>query len=83
MPGEFIPLAEDTGLIVPIGEWVLRQACLQSSRWQERGIAPVRLAVNISARQFRQAGFLEMVLDALRNSGLPPNGWSLKLPKPP
>jgi diguanylate cyclase (GGDEF)-like protein/PAS domain S-box-containing protein len=78
-PGEFIPLAEDTGLIVPIGEWVLRQACLQSRRWQEQGIAPVRLAVNISARQFRQAGFVEMVLDALKNSGLGPEWLELEI----
>jgi diguanylate cyclase (GGDEF)-like protein/PAS domain S-box-containing protein len=79
MPGEFIPLAEDTGLIVPIGEWVLRQACLQCSRWREQGIAPVRLAVNISARQFRQTGFVEMVLDALANSGLAPQWLELEI----
>ncbi len=78
-PGEFIPLAEDTGLIVPIGEWVLRQACLQCRRWQEQGIAPERLAVNISARQFRQAGFVEMVLDALKNSGLGPEWLELEI----
>jgi EAL domain-containing protein (putative c-di-GMP-specific phosphodiesterase class I) len=79
MPGEFIPLAEDTGLIVPIGEWVLRQACLQCSRWREQGIAPARLAVNISARQFRQTGFVEMVLDALANGGLAPECLELEI----
>ncbi len=79
MPGEFIWLAENTGLIVPIGEWVLRQACLRCSRWQEQGIAPVRLAVNISAWQFRQAGFVEMVLDALKNSGLAPEWLELEI----
>ena len=51
-PGEFIPLAEDTGLILPIGTWVIRQACLQNKAWQDAGLKPRRVAVNVSACQF-------------------------------
>jgi diguanylate cyclase (GGDEF)-like protein/PAS domain S-box-containing protein len=54
-PGEFIPLAESTGLIVQVGEWVLEQACAQAATWQRSGIAPLRLAVNVSAREFTQS----------------------------
>ncbi|RZA34398.1 MAG: bifunctional diguanylate cyclase/phosphodiesterase [Lysobacteraceae bacterium] len=54
-PGEFIPLAESTGLIVQVGEWVLEQACAQAAIWQRSGIAPLRLAVNVSAREFTQS----------------------------
>lgn len=78
-PGEFIPLAEDTGLIVPIGEWVLRQACRHSRQWQEKGLAPVRVAVNISARQFRQAGFVDMVVQTLQDSTLAPEHLELEI----
>jgi EAL domain-containing protein (putative c-di-GMP-specific phosphodiesterase class I) len=67
---EFIPLAEDTGLIVPIGEWVLQETCRQFMLWKQQGISPVRVAVNISARQFRQAGFIEMVFRVLKQYGL-------------
>src|SRR6476660_533942 len=55
-PSEFIPLAEDTGLIVPIGQWVLKQACLENKRWQDQGFVPIRMAVNISARQLHDLG---------------------------
>ncbi|ABA89553.1 sensor diguanylate cyclase/phosphodiesterase, CHASE4 and PAS domain-containing [Syntrophotalea carbinolica DSM 2380] len=69
-PGEFIPLAEDTGLIVPIGEWVLQEACRQVIAWREQGLPSIRVAVNISARQFRQSGFIEMVFRVLKQYGL-------------
>ena len=69
-PDEFIPLAEDTGLIVPLGEWVLRTACCQNKAWQEAGLTPLRMAVNLSARQFRQPRLAEVVAEALEEAGL-------------
>ena len=58
-PVEFIPIAEDTGLIVPIGRWVLREACRQNAEWQRAGLRPLRVAVNLSARQFRSGSLLD------------------------
>ncbi|OMH25868.1 EAL domain-containing protein [Motiliproteus sp. MSK22-1] len=69
-PAEFIPIAEETGLIIPIGEWVLRQACLQNKRWQEKGIPPIRVAVNLSPEQFRASDLSAKVEQALQESGL-------------
>ncbi|HLP98950.1 MAG TPA: EAL domain-containing protein [Sideroxyarcus sp.] len=69
-PGKFIPLAERSGLIIPIGEWVLNEACRQARRWQEGG-TPLAMAVNLSALQFRRGNLLETVKRALGNSGLP------------
>lgn len=79
LPGEFIHLAEETGLIVPIGEWVLRSACRQIRAWQESGHPPVRVAVNISARQFRHVDLVRIVGEALDESGLDPRLLSLEL----
>lgn len=70
-PADFIPLAEDTGLIVPIGTWVLREACRQAQALRNKGFALETLAVNLSPRQFRQADLLKQVRDALNDSGLP------------
>lgn len=78
-PSEFIPLAEDTGLIVPIGEWVLRTACLQGRRWQDEGFAPVQIAVNISARQFHDRDLSETVIRILEDTGLSPKYLELEL----
>ena len=78
-PSEFIPLAEDTGLIVPIGEWVLRQACEQNRRWQDEGFAPVQVAVNISGRQFHDRDLSQTVIRILNESGLAPNHLELEL----
>jgi len=78
-PSEFIPLAEDTGLIVPIGEWVLRTACLQGRRWLDQGFAPVRIAVNISARQFHDQDLAQTVIRILEETGLPPNYLELEI----
>jgi EAL domain-containing protein (putative c-di-GMP-specific phosphodiesterase class I) len=69
-PVEFIPLAEDTGLIVPIGEWVLRSACRVARSWQEKGY-PLTMAVNLSPRQFHQQDLIPMILGVLEETGLP------------
>ncbi|PKO33699.1 MAG: diguanylate phosphodiesterase [Betaproteobacteria bacterium HGW-Betaproteobacteria-7] len=69
-PVEFIPIAEETGLILTIGEWVLRQACLQTRRWLDLGLLPLRVAVNLSARQFRQSNLVRMVGQTLADTGL-------------
>ena len=71
-PAQFIPLAEETGLIVPIGEWVLKTACLQNKAWQERGLPRLRVAVNLSARQFTHESLLQDVARALDETGLDP-----------
>jgi diguanylate cyclase (GGDEF)-like protein/PAS domain S-box-containing protein len=73
-PGDFIPLAEEIGLIVPIGEWVLRRVCAQLSAWREAGLAGLRVAVNLSPRQFRQHNIVDMIRAAMADHDLPP-GW--------
>jgi diguanylate cyclase (GGDEF)-like protein/PAS domain S-box-containing protein len=78
-PADFIPLAEETGLIVPIGEWVLRAACAQNRAWREAGLPPVRVAVNLSARQFRQRDVVRLVADTLGVTGLSGAGLDLEL----
>jgi len=77
-PADFIPVAEDTGLIVPLGEWVLREACAQARAWQ--ALRPgLRVAVNLSPRQFRQRQLVPMVEQALRDAGLAPHLLELEL----
>lgn len=71
-PAEFIPLAEETGLIVPIGEWVIETACAQIRAWQDAGLPPVRVAINLSARQFRQNNLFDVIGQSLRVNGLAP-----------
>ena len=78
-PSAFIPLAEETGLIVPLGEWVLRTSCAQAKSWQDAGLNPVRVAVNLSPRQFRTTGLGETVANALRDSALPPDHLILEI----
>ncbi|MFC5769922.1 EAL domain-containing protein [Thauera sinica] len=78
-PADFIPIAEDTGLIVPIGEWVLRTACEQHRAWSAAGRPPVRMMVNISARQFRDHDFIDMVRRVLRETGMVPGLLTLEL----
>ncbi len=70
LPAEFIPVAEETGLIVPLGEWVLRTACAQNKAWHEVGFPPMTIAVNLSARQFRERNLREIVAAALADAGL-------------
>lgn len=71
-PSRFIPIAEETGLIVPIGEWVLRAACFQNKAWQDAGMPRLHVAVNLSARQFKQPNLVNVVSQALADSGLEP-----------
>ncbi len=78
-PRDFIPLAEETGLILPIGEWVLRTACRQSRQWLEQGMLPPRMAVNISGQQFKQPNFIAVVEKCLQENGLDPNRLELEI----
>jgi len=78
-PDRFVPLAEETGLIVPIGEWVLNEACKQNKQWQEMGLPPIEMTVNVSPKQVQQANFLEVVKSALDESGLDPQYLGLEI----
>ena len=78
-PDKFIPIAEDTGLIVPIGEWVLKTACAQVRRWQELRLPALPVAVNVSALQLRQERFLQAVRRVLNETGLAPQYLELEL----
>src|SRR6266852_1434977 len=79
LPERFIALAEETGLIVPIGEWVLKRACDQARAWQKDGCAPIAVSVNLSMRQFRQEALANAIDDALRRSGLEPRLLEMEL----
>lgn len=79
LPAEFIKVAEETGLIVPIGEWTLRQACQQLKRWHCAGHPALRMAVNLSPEQFRRSGFPDMVLSILRQTELPATALDLEI----
>ena len=78
-PATFIPLAEETRLIVPLGEWVLRTACRQTKEWHEQGADGLRVAVNLSARQFQQHDLVQMVRSALDDVGLAPSALELEI----
>jgi len=78
-PDRFIPVAEETGIIVEIGEWVLRNACREMKHWIDAGLRPMRMAVNVSARQLRRRDFCETVAGALAESGLPPELLELEI----
>ena len=78
-PAEFIPLAEETGLILPLGEWVLQAACRQASAWVEQGLPAISVAVNLSARQFHSQNLANLCQRALREAGLEPGYLDLEL----
>ena len=78
-PGRFIPLAEESALIVQIGDWVLRTACRQNQSWQRAGLPPFVVSVNVSARQFREGSLIASVASALEHSGLAPEWLELEL----
>ena len=78
-PSRFIALAEDTGLIVPIGAWVMRTACAQMQAWHAAGLGPLRLAVNLSARQFNEPNLVASIADVLAQTGLAPGCLELEL----
>ncbi|MBF0143343.1 MAG: EAL domain-containing protein [Magnetococcales bacterium] len=78
-PGEFIALAEETGLILPMGAWILETACRQTRRWVDQGHDHLRVAVNLSARQFRSGDLVATVRDILQKTGLPPRNLELEI----
>ncbi len=78
-PSQFIPIAEDTGMILQIGTWVLQQACGQMAEWRRAGLDPVPLAVNVSALQIVEPNFASMVAAAIENSGIPAHALELEL----
>lgn len=79
MPGEFITMAEESGLIVPLGRWVTKEACRQNKEWQDAGLTPITIGVNVSARQFRDAELIADVRAALDESGLQAGYLELEL----
>jgi diguanylate cyclase (GGDEF)-like protein/PAS domain S-box-containing protein len=78
-PSSFIPVAEESGLIGPLSEWVLREACRQNKAWQDAGLPPARVSVNLSARQFQQRDIAQLVMSILEETGLAPEYLELEL----
>src|SRR5688500_755606 len=78
-PARFVPLLEETGMVVPVGAWVLAEACRQARSWQDAGLPPLRVSVNLSSRQFRSESLLDSVAEALRASRLQPQLLELEL----
>ncbi len=78
-PVDFIPMAEETGLIIPIGEWVIRTACKQIRDWKNKGLSEVRVAINLSARQFRQGNLAKLIDSILKEYGLTPECLPLEI----
>lgn len=78
-PGEFIPIAEESGLIEQIGQWMLEETCAQNQRWQAQGLHPICASVNVSARQFRNRNFVSLVEDVLQRTGLDPQWLELEI----
>jgi diguanylate cyclase (GGDEF)-like protein/PAS domain S-box-containing protein len=78
-PADFIPIAEETGLIIPMGEWAIRTACQENKKWQLAGFSPIIVSVNISAKQFFQSNLVDIVKSALAETGLEPNFLELEI----
>ena len=78
-PAQFIPLAEDTGLIIQIGRWILRTACTQNVAWQRKGLRPITMAVNLSPRQFKDPGLLSDIAEILEQTGMSPELLELEI----
>ncbi len=78
-PGQFIPVLEETGLILPVGEWVMREACTFARAMQQSGFVPLRMSVNVSARQFNDMGFARRVQQIIEETGLPPEQLELEI----
>jgi len=78
-PLKFIPMAEETGLIVPIGDWALETACRQNKAWQDAGLPPISVCVNVSARQFKEKNWVSRVADTLCDTGLDPGYLELEV----
>ena len=78
-PADFIPILEDTGFIIQVGEWVLRQACNDMAKWQKNNTHIPRIAINVSARQFKQVGFIDLIKEIIEESGIDPNQLELEL----
>ena len=78
-PGKFIPILEEAGLIVPVGEWVLRTACAQNKRWQDASLPPICIAVNLSVIQFRQPDLIQTIREVLKDTGLSPEYLELEI----
>lgn len=78
-PSVFVPILEETGLILPVGEWVLRNACSQAKAWMEAGLTPVKMTVNCSSRQFNQRNLCHKVMQILEESGLSPHSLTLEI----
>ena len=78
-PGDFISIAEETGLIVPMGRWVAQTACVQNRAWQKGGLPPLRIAINISARQMADKGLVEFIADTVRKTGLTVDSLELEI----
>src|SRR5690606_17572428 len=78
-PGQFIPVAEETGLIIPLGKWILRAACAQAAAWQAAGLSLARVAVNLSARQFQDVDLPETIQSILHETALDPKSLELEL----
>ncbi|MBF0422734.1 MAG: EAL domain-containing protein [Magnetococcales bacterium] len=78
-PGDFIPLAEETGLIIPLGQWALKAACQQIAAWRQQGLPPLRIAVNLSGIQFKQPDFIDRVIHVVHESGVEHHWLELEL----